>query len=94
MANIGRKPDFTVSVFVKDAQPHINGKCGVAWTRDDGSIQVKLDPATALFGAAHYGWSQVLITLFPSADGNSRASGDRIPKEAESNSKEDNDVPF
>ena len=41
-----RKPDFILSVKVKDTTS--TRRCGVAWKNPDGSISIKLDPCTEI----------------------------------------------
>lgn len=54
----GRKPDYSVSAL--NPKTNLKGKVGAAWTNDDGSLQLKLDPFVVLKGE-----DDLLIRLFP-----------------------------
>lgn len=94
MANIGRKPDYTLSVFVKDTDPQIKGRCGVAWQQDDGSVQIKLDATTVLQGPAYV--RDMLITLFPTDEFKARKRTEerKGQKPAPKTEPTEDDIPF
>jgi hypothetical protein len=53
----GRTPDWEFRYLNKDTEER--GQVGAAWTNDDGSIRVKLNPCVVLRGGAEY-----VFTLF------------------------------
>ena len=93
MANVGRKPDYTLSAKTKTGG--FKGRIGAAWKQDDGSIQLKLDPFVQLSGAA-IAVDDIWLTLYPT-DENYKWEA---PKKEEKTEKHPNapdfedDVPF
>ncbi len=54
----GRKPDYELSVKVKDEKS--KRRCGVGWLNEDGSIAINLDACTVI------SWKDnIYVTLFP-----------------------------
>ena len=57
----GRRPDYVLSVKVKDQV--LRRRLGVAWANDDGSISIALDPCTVI------SWTDnVHVSLFPNEE--------------------------
>lgn len=58
----GNKPDWRLSGLDKNSE--VKGNIGVAWTKPDGSISIKLNPFVMLNGAN----DGLVLTLFPNND--------------------------
>lgn len=62
--NSPRLPDYRVGALIKGEtkeQSRMNYEVGGAWTNDDGSIRVRLNPCVVLDGNL----DGLVITLFP-----------------------------
>jgi hypothetical protein len=72
----GRKPDFVLYVKPKAEGSH-GRRVGSAWSNDDGSFAIKLDPAVLL------DWrDEVYISLYP-------ADRERYPRKAKKGQRQD-----
>lgn len=92
MSNTGKKPDFNVSAMDTTTEPATkNNRIGAAWTNDDGSIRVKIDPFVVIHGGPN-----MYVTLWPN-DGEQRGRGgggsSRTPGRRDRGGEND-DIPF
>lgn len=89
MANVTRKPDYNVSILVRDSARGVKGRVGAAWKQRDGSIQIKLDACAILQGPAYA--PDMLITLFPVKE---EATAEARPRPAPPPDDLEDDIPF
>jgi hypothetical protein len=92
MAEGSRKPDYNLWM----ASDQGKGRVGAAWSNEDGSISITLDPYVILKGKGHTGLKTNLM-LFPYGGYEERKK--RKEKRAEANTAAgstdlDDDIPF